>query len=232
MDGIPEAGYKDTLRQIPLFSELSIKQLRQITAVSKLKRFSKHKILFRKDDHYIGFYILLKGVIKVYKISGSGKESIVHIIKPFNVFADIPLFEGRNYPVNAEALEESLVLFIPKEEFIVLIKENSDLCLKMLSGFAKRLKSLVNQLEDLTSREIPNRLAKYILKEIKSAGTEKLPEPFVKLSIPKSTIAAFLGTITETLSRTFKKLQNEGIIRVSGKKIFVTDLKRLKELAR
>lgn len=232
MDGITEVGYKDSLRKIPLFSELSIKHLRQITSVSKLKRFLKHEILFKEDDYYTGFYILLKGVIKVYKISNAGKESIVHIIRPFNVFADIPLFEGGNYPVNAEALKESLALFIPKEKFLFLIKENSDLCLKMLAGFAKRLKSLVNQLEDLTSKEIPNRLAKYILKEIKSAGTDKLPEPFVKLSVPKSTIAAYLGTITETLSRTFKKLQNEGIIKVSGKKIFVTDPKRLRELAK
>lgn len=227
-----EIESKNLLTKIPIFTELSIQQLRQITAVSKLKQYSKQEILFRENDHYAGFYILLKGVIKVYKISSVGKESIVHIIKPFNLFADIPLFEGGNYPVNAEALEESLVLFVPKEKFILLIKDNSDLCLKMLAGFAKRLKSLVNQLEDLTSKEIPNRLAKYILKEIKSAGTDKLPEPFVKLSIPKSTIAAFLGTITETLSRTFKKLQNEGVIKVSGKKIFVTDLKRLKELAK
>lgn len=222
----------NTLREIPLFTELSIQQLRQITAASNLKRFSKHEILFLENDHYTGFYILLKGVIKVYKISSNGKESIVHIIKPFNVFADIPLFEGGNYPVSAEALEESLALYIPKENFLILINKNPDLCLKMLAGFAKRLKSLVNQLEDLTSKEIPNRLAKYLLIEIKSTGTEEHPEPFVKLSIPKSTIAAYLGTITETLSRTFKKLQNEGIIRVSGKKIFVTNLKRLKELAK
>ena len=102
----------------------------------------------------------------------------------------------------------------------------------MLAGFAKRLKAMVNQVEDLTSKEIPNRLAKYILKEIKTAGTEKLAEPFVKLSVPKTTIAAYLGTITETLSRSLKKLQDEGVIRVNGKSIFVNDIKRLKDLAK
>ena len=104
--------------------------------------------------------------------------------------------------------------------------------LRMLAGFAKRLKAMVNQVEDLTSKEIPNRLAKYILKEIKTAGTEKLAEPFVKLSVPKTTIAAYLGTITETLSRSLKKLQDEGVIRVNGKSIFVNDIKRLKDLAK
>ncbi len=219
-------------QDIPLFAELSLSQLRQIGSVSRLKQFTKHEILFHEGDFYTGFYILLKGVIKVYKISSGGKESVVHIVKPFNVFADIPLFEGGNYPVNAESLEDCLALFIPKENFLELIRNEPEISLRMLAGFAKRLKSLVNQLEDISSREVPGRLAKYLLKEIKIAGTDNLPEPFIKISVPKSTIAAYLGTITETLSRAFKKLQNEGIIRVNGKKIFVTDPKRLKELAK
>mgnify|MGYP003487489491 CR=1 FL=1 len=165
-------------------------------------------------------------------LSSDGKESVVHIIKPLNSFADIPLFEGTDYPVTAKCLEESLVLCISKEGFLELIYENPEISLRMLAGFAKRLKAMVNQVEDLTSKEIPNRLAKYILKEIKTAGTEKLAEPFVKLSVPKTTIAAYLGTITETLSRSLKKLQDEGVIRVNGKSIFVNDIKRLKDLAK
>jgi CRP/FNR family transcriptional regulator, dissimilatory nitrate respiration regulator len=227
-----ELKTNQTLRDIPLFSELSIEHLRKISSFSKIKSFNKHDRIFNEDDYYMGFYILLKGTVKVYKISSKGKESVVHIVKPLTAFADIPLFEGGNYPVSAEAIEESLTLFIPKEKFLELIYKEPEISLKMLAGFAKRLKSLINQLEDLSSKEVPNRLAKYILKEIKITGTEKLPEPFVKLSIPKSTIASYIGTITETLSRSFKKLQDEGIIRVNGKKIFVNDMKRLKELAR
>ncbi|HEX9253131.1 MAG TPA: Crp/Fnr family transcriptional regulator [Ignavibacteriaceae bacterium] len=227
-----ELKTNQTLRDIPLFSELSIEHLRKISSFSKIKSFNKHDRIFNEDDYYMGFYILLKGTVKVYKISSKGKESVVHIVKPLTAFADIPLFEGGNYPVSAEAIEESLTLFIPKEKFLELIYKEPEISLKMLAGFAKRLKSLINQLEDLSSKEVPNRLAKYILKEIKITGTEKLPEPFVKLSIPKSTIASYIGTITETLSRSFKKLQDEGIIRVNGKKIFINDMKRLKELAR
>lgn len=223
---------KSTLRDIPLFSELSIEQLRKISSFSKLKSFDKHDRIFNEDDFYLGFYILLKGSVKVFKITSQGKESVVHLVHPLTVFADIPLFEGGNYPVSAEALEESLTLFIPKEKFLELIYKEPEISLKMLAGFAKRLKSLVSQLEDISSKEVSNRLAKYLIKEIKTAGNEKLLEPFVKLTIPKSTIASYLGTITETLSRAFKKLQDEGIIRVNGKKIFVNDIKRLKDLAK
>jgi len=223
--------YKKTLRSLPLFSELTIEQLRKVTAFSSVKKIQKNDFLFHEGDFYTGFFILLKGSVKVYKITSDGKESVVHIVKPLSTFADIPLFEGSNYPANAQSLEESLAIFISKEGFLKLIRENPEISLKMLAGFAKRLKSLVSQLEDISSKEVLNRLAKYLMKEIKTAGNEKLPEPFVKLTIPKSTIASFLGTITETLSRSFKKLQDEGIIRVNGKKIFVNDIKRLKDLA-
>ncbi len=229
---IENEGKKSTLRDIPLFSELSIEQLRKISSFSKLKSFNKHELIFNKDDFYLGFYILLKGSVKVFKISSQGKESVVHLVKPLTAFADIPLFEGGNYPVSAEALEESLALFIPKEKFLELIYKEPGISLKMLAGFAKRLKALVNQIEDLSSREVTNRLSKYLLKEIKTSGTEKLRDPFVKLTIPKSAIASYLGTITETLSRSFKKLQDEEIIRVNGKKIFVNDMKRLNDLAK
>ena len=228
---IEDDKIKSTLRDIQLFSELSIEQLRKISSFSKIKRFTKNEIIFNENNAYVGFYVLLKGTVKVYKISSKGKESVVHIIKPLTAFADIPLFEGGNYPVSAEALEESLALLIPKEQFLELIHNEPEISLKMLAGFAKRLKSLINQLEDISSNEVPNRLAKYLLREIKISGTENLPEPFIKLSVPKSTVASYIGTITETLSRAFKKLQNEKIIRVSGKKIFITDLKKLKNLA-
>lgn len=232
MERITKAESNKTLREIPLFSELSIEQLREISAISSIRRFDKNELIFNEGDDYKGFFILLKGTVKIFKLTSAGKETVVHIIKPFTVFADIPLFEGTNYPVSAQAIEEGLALFLPKPGFLELLKKNQEISLRMLAGFAKRLKSLVSQLEDISTREVPNRLARYLLGEIKAAGNEKLAEPFVKLTIPKSTIAAYIGTITETLSRTFTKLQQEGIIRVKGKVIFISDIKKLKELAK
>ena len=223
---------KDTLRSIPLFSELSIDQLREVTSISKLQKIPKNKIIFLEGDLYKGFYILLKGGIKIFKTTLNGKESVVHILNTLNLFADIPLFDGSNYPVNAQSLKESIVIFIPKQEFLNLLARNPEISLKMLAGFAKRLKSLINQVEDLSTKEVKNRLAKYLIREINSSGTENLPQPFIRLNIPKSTIASYLGTITETLSRTFNKMQSDGIIKMNGKKIFIQNLNELKKLAK
>ncbi len=222
---------KLTLRSIPLFSELSIEQMREISSISRLIKTQKNEILFRENDSYKGFFIILKGTVKVFKISPEGKELVIHLFKPFSSFAEMPLFEGNDYPVTAETVEESLLMFIPKDKFIELIKSSPEISLKMLAGFAKRMKSLVAKIEDLSSMEVKNRVSKFILKEIQANGTIYLPEPFFKLQVSKSTIASLLGTITETFSRTLHKLQNENIIRVQNKTIFVIDLKRLKTLA-
>ncbi len=222
---------KEALKNIPLFSELNTGQLEQIIHISKLGKYPKNKLLFLEGDSYRGFFIMLEGSVKIYKTSPDGKEIILHIIKPPLPFADVPLFEGGSYPANSQTLEDSLILFIPKNEFMDLILKNPGISLKITIGFAKRLRLMSKQMEDITLKEVSNRLAKYILDEVKRNGTDKLPEPFLKLTISKATIASLLGTITETLSRTFKKLQNENIIRVEGKKIFVTDLPGLKKLS-
>ena len=169
----------------------------------------------------------------MYRNSSEGKEYILHLRKPPQPFADVPLFEeGGNYPANAQVLEDSLLLFIPKEEFIELIRKNPSIALKMLAGFAKRMRKMTDKMEEISTKEVSNRLARFILEEIKKNDSIKLKEPFLRLTISKSTVATYPGTITETLSRTFKKFQDEHIIVVNGKKIFVKDLKKLKQLAK
>ncbi len=222
---------KDILREIPMFSELSEDQLREITSSSSQLKVIKHQFLFMEGERYQGFYILLEGRIKVFRVSREGKETIIHLVTPNQAFADIPLFEGTDYPVSAEALEDSVLLFFNGGKFIRLLEKNPLISLKMLGGFAKRMKSLTQKIEELSSKEVTSRLARFLMQEIKSSGTEELPEPFVKLSVSKNVIAGYIGTITETLSRSLKKLQDDEIIRVQGKKIFVNNIKKLKELS-
>ncbi len=228
-----EAFRKDTLRDVPLFSEMNISHFREISEISRVEQYKKHQHIFLENDTYRGFYIVLKGSVKVYRISSEAKEYILHLRKPPQPFADVPLFEeGGNYPANAQALEDSVVLFIPKEEFTELIRKNPSIAFKMLAGFAKRMRNMTNKMEEISTKEVSNRLARFILEEIEKNGSVKLEEPFIRLTISKATVATYLGTITETLSRAFKKFQDEKIILVKGKKIFVKDLKKLKQFAR
>lgn len=224
---------KETLLDVPLFSEMDISHLREISEISRIEQFKKNQHIFLENDSYRGFYIVLKGSVKVYRISCEAKEYILHLRKPPQPFADVPLFEeGGNYPANALALEDSVLLFIPKEEFTELIRNNPSIALKMLAGFARRMRDMTDKMEEISTKEVSNRVARFILKEIEKNGSIKLKEPFLRLTISKANVATYLGTITETLSRTFKKLHDENVIMVTGKKIFVKDLKKLKQLAK
>lgn len=222
---------RETLRKFPLFSELTIQELRTISSITRIRKCKRNEYIFLEGEEYIGFFIVLKGTIKVFRTSESGKETVLHIVKPLNTFADVPLFEGGCYPVSAQAESESTLMFVPRREFIELLENNINMCLKMLSGFAKKMRALTHKIEDLSLKEVINRLAAYLVQEVESNKRESLPEPFIKLSISKGTLASYIGTITETLSRTFHKLEEENIIRMEGKKIFIIDYPRLKKLA-
>lgn len=219
------------LRNIPLFSDLSEICLEEIAIICKIVKYKKGEFIFKENDLYFDFYILMNGMIKIYKASLAKKESILHIIRPKESFGDVPLFEGGNYPYNARAISDSTVLYIPDKPFKTIMKNEPKICFNMLAGFAKKTRLITQKINEYTTKAVSNRLAHYLLEEIRKAGTENLPEPFVKINLSKKIISSYLGTIPDTLSRVLKKFQDENIIRISGKTIFVCNFRKLKLLA-
>jgi len=219
------------LQDIPLFSELTVEEIREITKLSSLVKYKEGEYVFHEGDEFKGIYIVIKGLVKIFKISPQGKEYILHLLTKPHLFGDVPLFTGGDCPASVQVLEDSTLLFIPGKEFLHLLEENPKLSFKVMSGFAKRLKSISVKAEDLSLKEVVNRLADYLVKEIERTGNSKLPEPFYKIPLSNPTLAAYLGTIPETISRAFKKLKDRNIIRMHGRTVFVKDYKELKQLA-
>jgi CRP/FNR family transcriptional regulator len=219
------------LTDIPLFAELSVEELRKITAISSLVNYKEGEFVFHEGEAFPGIYIVLKGLVKIFKISPQGKEYILHLLRKPNLFGDVPLFTGGKCPASVQIMEDSTLLFIPKNEFLQLLKDNPELSFKIMAGFAKRLESITVKAEDLSLKEVVNRLADYIVKGIESNHNSNLPEPFFKIPLSNPTLAAYLGTIPETISRAIKKLKDSRIIRVHGRTIFVQDFENLKKLA-
>ncbi|MBI5403393.1 MAG: Crp/Fnr family transcriptional regulator [Ignavibacteriae bacterium] len=239
----------DDLRKIHLFSDLTEEELTKILSFSRHKKAGKGDILFFDTEPYFGFHCVLEGSVKLYKISGEGREHIVHIMCPYSTFGEVPVFESFEdvindkavYPINAASIEDDTeVLIVSAKPFLSFMKENTSICFKFLSTLSKRLKVLNNHIEGITLHDIKRRLAKYIFEEFENSKKRKAEIERAKkiklkstdsfeLPISKYDLAAHLGTIIETLSRTFKKLQDENLIDVSGKKITVLDLKELKK---
>ncbi|MDX2481212.1 MAG: Crp/Fnr family transcriptional regulator [Desulfuromusa sp.] len=213
------------IKQCHLFYGVSAMDLRLLVPIMRIRKFNKGKILFEEGAEADGFYIVATGKIKVYKLSPEGKERILHVVQSGNSFAEAAIFDDGRYPAFAETLDTSTLLFFPKREFLDLLHQHSQLAINIIAGLSRFLRQFTVQIEDLTFRDVPARLARYLL----SLGDEAAGS--VSLPVSKSQLASNLGTTSETLSRTFRKLSDDDVIRVQGKKITILDSNRLFDLA-
>jgi CRP/FNR family transcriptional regulator len=233
----------EQLKKVFIFSELDKEDAEHLLGFCRLKTYNKGDIIFFDTEPYLGFYVVIQGMIKIYKFSIDGREHIVHLVDEYNTFAEVPLFEHSGkiresnfrYPANAMAIEdETELLLIPAREFLDFINESPGLCLKMVSGFAKRLRHLNKHITDITLKDVSKRVCSYLLEQAKNCppSEERPNTPLINLSISKNDLASYLGTISETLSRTFRKLQEEEIIEVSGKQIKILNISKLSNMSK
>ncbi len=215
------------ISDIPLFNGLPEDQLLAIKQIAVEKKVNKGEAIFSEGDEGKGFYVVLEGRVKIYKVSAEGKEQILHIFGQGQPFGEVPVFAGQKFPANAQAISKARVLFFPRTAFVTLITENPSLSLNMLAVMASKLREFSVQIENLSLKEIPARLASYLI----YLAVEQQSEEAVTLGISKGQLASMLGTIPETLSRIFAKLSGQGLINVQGPKIALLDREGLEDLA-
>jgi len=221
----------EVLKRCPLFAGLKEEDLKRIKAIASPKHVGKREILFSEGEQARGFYVILSGRVKLYKISPEGKEQILHIVSAPDAFAEAALFLEGNYPAFAEALMDSQLLFFPKRDFIQLIERNPRLSINMIVSLSHYLRKFASLIEELSLKEVSSRIAKYLIDlSLKSAKEGKSPKE-VELDLSKTQLASKLGTISETLSRTLAKMKAKGFIDVKRNKILILNREALEELA-
>jgi len=215
------------ISQTPLFQNLPEADLKKIHRIAKDRFYNKGQTVFTEGDDGDGFYVVVAGKVKIYKVSLEGKEQILHIYGTGSPFGEVPVFSGEQFPANAQTLLKSHLLFFPRTAFTELISKNPSLCLNMLAVLSMRLRQFTLQVENLSLKEVPGRLASYLL----YLAQEQASDVTVSLPISKGQLASLLGTIPETLSRILSKMGNSGLIEVSGGQIMLLDPVGLEELA-
>jgi len=218
-------NYRQILKHSPLFAGLSSSDLDTLMEIARIREHPRGELLFSEGEQAAGFFVVLDGKVKVYKLSPEGKERILHIIHPGGTFAEAAIFGDGLYPAYAQPLQVSQLLFLPKDRFLGLLMNNGRISINMIAGLSRFLRQFANQIEDLTFKDVPSRLARYLMEL--SRGTKTT----VELPISKSQLASNLGTVSETLSRTLRKLSEDDLISVSGKKVDILDFERLEGLA-
>jgi len=217
----------EILSTTPLFGGLPEKQLLEIKQIAVKKDFSKGEIIFMEGEDGKGLYVVAEGMVKVFKVSSEGKEQTLHILGPGEPFGEVPVFAGKSFPANAEAISKSCLLFFPRITFIDLITADPSLALNMLAVLSMRLRQFTVQVENLSLKEVPGRLASYLIYLYQEQGEKEV----IRLGISKGQLASLLGTIPETLSRIFSKMTDQGLIEVKDRNIILLDNRGLEELA-
>ena len=213
----------EVLRNVPLFANLPPDDLRRVAEIASARRYEKRAAIFREAERADGFYVVRAGKVKVFKLSAEGKEQVLHLVGPGQSFAEATIFEGGTYPAHAEALEDSELVFLPKRPFTDLLEKNPRIALRMMASLSRWLKRMTDLVESISLRDVEARLVRYLSDELSGRGLPVRDGTVLELDVGKNVLASRLGTVPETFSRTLKKLQEEGKIRVKGKQIRILD---------
>jgi CRP-like cAMP-binding protein len=216
-----------TISSTLLFKGLPQTQLREIERIAIERRYNKGQIIFSEGDDGSGFFLVGAGLVKVFKVSSEGKEQILHIFGPGEPFGEVPVFSGQQFPASAEAIARTRLLFFPRPAFVDLVSVNPSLALNMLAVLSRRLRQFTVQIENLSLKEVPGRLAAYLIYLAEEQGSEIS----VTLNISKGQLASLLGTIPETLSRIFAKMNRQDLIEVKDRHIRFLSRSGLEDLA-
>ena len=226
------AGKKHHLRRIYLFSGIAETDLEILARMCTGKRFPRHTVIFEEGKEARGFYLLITGHLKLVKTSPEGKEYIIRLVGSGESFAEAAVFGDIPYPATAVALEDCYTLFFPKGPFLHHLAASPALARNMLATLSRLMFHLTIQLEDLSLKEVSARLARYLLDRCQTIHGKIAEGLYCELPTTKTQLAAYLGTISETLSRTLSRFKNLGVIEVDKGKITILDPIALQKMAR
>ena len=221
-------GAEAVLRKTPLFASLTEKELQALAARTIRRRFQRGELLFGEGDPCTGLFLVASGKIRIFKLSPSGREQVLAIEGPGSSFAELPVFDGGNYPAAASASEDAEVLFVSRKDFQNFCREHPEVGLKVIAVVGSRLRRLVGIIEELSFTTVRQRLIALILRLAQTSGSPSREGVRVELTMSHQDLAAELGTVRELISRNLSRLQAEGFLDVDGRKIMVKDLAGLK----
>jgi CRP/FNR family transcriptional regulator, cyclic AMP receptor protein len=216
----------DVLRRVQIFAGLSETELQFLTQRAVPRTYAKGEILFTEGDPCAGLFVIESGQVRIFKSSPGGREQILAVEGPGSSIAELPLFDGGNYPASTAAVNEATIFFISKQDFHSLCLVHPQVPLKVLKVVGARLRRLVGIIEELSFTTVRSRLISVLVRRGK---TGRKTREGVQIELPPSNqeLASEIGTVRELVSRNLSRLQAEGLISMEGKTVTIPDLKRL-----
>jgi len=227
---MPEAESKTSpasiLSRVPIFSGLSDNELNFLAQRVVPRRYAPGEMVFAEGEPCTGLYVVQAGHIRIFKSGASGREQVLNIDGPGSSVAELPVFDGGNYPASVSAVDEVTLLFVSKQDFQALCLAHPEVALKVLRVVGGRLRRLVGIIEELSFTTVRHRLAAYLLR---SSQRGKRTSEGLEITLPASNqeLASQIGTVRELVSRNLSRLQAEGLIRIDGRTLLIPNLQAL-----
>lgn len=218
----------DILKNIPAFSSLDSSDLNKINEITIERHFRKGSIIFMEGDPGEAFFFIKSGKVKIFKITPDGRELIFAILSEGDVFAEVTLFNDINYPASAEILEDASLGMIKNKDLEALIGDHSELALPIIKVLSRKLFNSQQKVKELALGDTYMRTAQTLIKLAEAHGKVTDEGIEVKLDISRQELANMIGTARETVSRALSQFKKEGSIDISGKKIIVLNMNKLK----
>ncbi|HLJ27140.1 MAG TPA: Crp/Fnr family transcriptional regulator [Candidatus Angelobacter sp.] len=222
----PVSHALETLRRAPIFADLSEAELQFLAERAVPRNYTKGELIFSEGDPCTGLFVIESGHLRIFKSSPSGREQVLTVEGPGSSVAELPVFDGGNYPASTAAAGDSRVYFISKQDFHGLCLVHPQVPLKVLKVVGARLRKLVGIIEELSFTTVRSRLIS-VLVRLAKAG--KKTSAGIEIQLPPSNqeLAAQIGTVRELISRNLSRLQAEELISMEGKTVIIPDLERL-----
>lgn len=217
---------QDILRHIPLFEGLPEEQVRLLASRVSEKRYSPGQTIFFDTQEARAFYVVVWGRVKIFKSTSDGKEQTIFLFGPGEPFCLTALADELS-PASAMALDDTRILMFPAEVLEEVARQEPSLLFNMILVLTRRLKESLSLIESLSLKEIPQRLATFL---IHTSQQKRIPDEF-ELGFSQRELAKVLGATPETLSRVIRKLSEDRVVTLEGRTIRILDRKALKKLA-
>lgn len=220
----------DYLKHCSLFSELNTDQLAMIATLVRDRHYHKDNFVFLEGDPGEALFILKDGLIKLTKRTEDGREHILHFIHPGEVFAEVVLFDGGDYPASAEVQQDSVVGSVRNGDMEKLISANPEIAISMLGIMARRLRIAQDKAMNLALNDVRRRLIFILLEFASQHGIIKKEEIVIKISLTNQELANMVGTTRETANRILGDLKKANVLEINRQQIIIKDRQKLRDL--
>jgi CRP/FNR family transcriptional regulator len=216
------------LMEIPLFKDLSKEELAPFVEVAKIRLYKQRRYVFMAGDHLDRVFFIRSGKVKLYKTDFTGREYIISILEPGDMFPDAGVFRQGKFIVNAEVLEDTQLIVMPINNFESLLISNPNLCIQFFKVLGERIDDLEGKLEAQILHNTYEQIILLLIRLCHSNG-EKTEQGYkLKTKFTNSDFAKMIGTSRESVCRTLNQLKNKDYVFLNREGFYFIDRDSLK----